>query len=188
MSQAAAAVTEAPPAAEKTQPRVPTKPSHESRLRDSLDNKLHSVNLELQRKGRIIPTDVKDVHSMASRIHARGQYCSANQALLLLRCCGSIFVDAKREERSKLALEMWELFHKMGKTRLDVSHYNALLKVKRVDFFLHCMGLLNSLCCFRRTLKTSMNSLPPNFSPTWNLAASSPTGSRFSTLSQGTAT
>jgi leucine-rich PPR motif-containing protein len=51
----------------------------------------------------------------------------AFKALLLLRCCGTVCVDAQPEERTKIVERVWKLLEETGVT-LDVSHYNALLR------------------------------------------------------------
>uniref|UniRef100_A0A3P9M7R0 Leucine-rich pentatricopeptide repeat containing n=1 Tax=Oryzias latipes TaxID=8090 RepID=A0A3P9M7R0_ORYLA len=55
-------------------------------------------------------------------------YPSGNQALLLLRSCGSLLPEMPLEERSELAHRVWEKLQELG-APYDVSHYNALLKV-----------------------------------------------------------
>ncbi|XP_037662486.1 leucine-rich PPR motif-containing protein, mitochondrial [Choloepus didactylus] len=52
----------------------------------------------------------------------------ANQALLLLRSCGSLLPELKLSERTEFAHRIWDKLQKLG-TVYDVSHYNALLKV-----------------------------------------------------------
>ena len=66
------------------------------------------------------------------------------QALLIIRCCGSVLVDLSPEDRTKLLTETLSTFRQVcfpQKTDLlcrllqiegltfDVSHYNAILKV-----------------------------------------------------------
>ncbi|XP_071787083.1 leucine-rich PPR motif-containing protein, mitochondrial-like [Asterias amurensis] len=51
-----------------------------------------------------------------------------NQALLLIRSCGSLLPEVKSEERTALAHKFWDKLGSIGAT-YDVSHYNALLNV-----------------------------------------------------------
>ncbi|XP_069351238.1 leucine-rich PPR motif-containing protein, mitochondrial [Eulemur rufifrons] len=51
-----------------------------------------------------------------------------NQALLLLRSCGSLLPELKLTERTEFAHRIWDKLQELG-TVYDVSHYNALLKV-----------------------------------------------------------
>ncbi|XP_071962167.1 leucine-rich PPR motif-containing protein, mitochondrial-like [Antedon mediterranea] len=51
-----------------------------------------------------------------------------NQALLLVRSCGSLLPEITHEKRSKLVHEIWDRLSQLG-TVYDVSHYNALLRV-----------------------------------------------------------
>ncbi|KAM4867189.1 leucine-rich PPR motif-containing protein, mitochondrial [Thomomys bottae] len=53
---------------------------------------------------------------------------SGNQALLLLRSCGSLLPELSLTERTEFAHSIWDKLQKLG-TVYDVSHYNALLKV-----------------------------------------------------------
>ncbi|XP_048208975.1 leucine-rich PPR motif-containing protein, mitochondrial isoform X2 [Perognathus longimembris pacificus] len=53
---------------------------------------------------------------------------SGNQALLLLRSCGSLLPEVSLLERTEFAHSIWDKLQKLG-TVYDVSHYNALLKV-----------------------------------------------------------
>uniref|UniRef100_A0A8C5ZPG4 Leucine-rich PPR motif-containing protein, mitochondrial n=1 Tax=Marmota marmota marmota TaxID=9994 RepID=A0A8C5ZPG4_MARMA len=51
-----------------------------------------------------------------------------NQALLLLRSCGSLLPELNLSERTEFAHRIWDKLQTLG-TVYDVSHYNALLKV-----------------------------------------------------------
>lgn len=42
-------------------------------------------------------------------------YPTGNQALLLLRSCGSLLPEVPLEERTKLAHRVWEKLHELGK-------------------------------------------------------------------------
>ena len=47
---------------------------------------------------------------------------------MLIRCCGSLVPEEPAAERTKLVKQIWRLFEKL-KVPLDISHYNALLRV-----------------------------------------------------------
>jgi hypothetical protein len=91
---------------------------------ESLDTALHNLNLNVQRTGRVLEYDVSRIFNM---IKVNGG-CTPNQALLILRCCGSALVDVPMNERHKIALELWTFCESNGMS-LDTSHYNAVLKV-----------------------------------------------------------
>ncbi|KFP52881.1 hypothetical protein N323_09538, partial [Cathartes aura] len=52
----------------------------------------------------------------------------SNQALLLLRSCGSLLPEVSLPERTELAHMIWDKMKELGAV-YDTSHYNALLKV-----------------------------------------------------------
>lgn len=52
----------------------------------------------------------------------------SNQALLLLRSCGSLLPELSLAERTEFAHKIWDKLQQLGVV-YDVSHYNALLKV-----------------------------------------------------------
>ncbi|XP_028927435.1 leucine-rich PPR motif-containing protein, mitochondrial isoform X2 [Ornithorhynchus anatinus] len=52
----------------------------------------------------------------------------SNQALLLLRSCGSLLPELPPSERTEFAHQIWDRLRQLG-TVFDASHYNALLKV-----------------------------------------------------------
>ncbi|KAM6179765.1 leucine-rich PPR motif-containing protein, mitochondrial [Erethizon dorsatum] len=52
----------------------------------------------------------------------------SNQALLLLRSCGSLLPEISLKERTDFVHKIWDKLQELG-TVYDVSHYNALLKV-----------------------------------------------------------
>ncbi|TFK01649.1 putative sodium-coupled neutral amino acid transporter 7 [Platysternon megacephalum] len=58
----------------------------------------------------------------------RTGYPGSNQALLLLRSCGSLLPEVPLCERTELAHMIWGKFQDLGAV-YDASHYNALLKV-----------------------------------------------------------
>ena len=56
---------------------------------------------------------------------------SRDESLLLIRSCGSYFIQLSSKERNKLSDKVWSfLINK--KITLDQSHYNALLNVLKI--------------------------------------------------------
>ena len=53
--------------------------------------------------------------------------CTSNDALMLLRCCGSYLPDEMPARRAELSEKVWCFYEDSG-VQLDASHYNALLK------------------------------------------------------------
>lgn len=53
---------------------------------------------------------------------------TSSQSLLLIRCCGSLVAEEPYDIRTKLVRKTWRMFESIG-VPLDVSHYNALLRV-----------------------------------------------------------
>ena len=88
---------------------------------------LHSLNLNVQRTGRAY---MDHVLAIFNSIKVSGG-CTSNEALLLLRCCGSFLTDEKRNVRADLSETLWSYFNSTN-VELDTSHYNALLK-NRLD-------------------------------------------------------
>ncbi|KAF4090159.1 hypothetical protein AMELA_G00048750 [Ameiurus melas] len=85
---------------------------------------LAKLDSSVRRTGRVTKTLIQRIfHDIC-----RTGYPSGNQALLLLRSCGSLLPEMPLEERSQLAHRIWEKLQELGAT-YDVSHYNALLKV-----------------------------------------------------------
>ncbi|XP_077193639.1 leucine-rich PPR motif-containing protein, mitochondrial [Paroedura picta] len=84
-------------------------------------NKLDS---SIRRTGRITRTLLlKIFHDVC-----RTGYPSSNQALLLLRSCGSLLPELHPQDRTELVHTIWTKLKDLGVV-YDVSHYNALLKV-----------------------------------------------------------
>ena len=64
------------------------------------------------------------------RLLERTGVCSPNQALLVIKCCGEVLVDLDRRSRGQIAEKCFSLILSMKNTPLDITHYNALLKVR----------------------------------------------------------
>ncbi|XP_034093655.1 leucine-rich PPR motif-containing protein, mitochondrial-like [Gymnodraco acuticeps] len=88
------------------------------------DLALAKLDSSVRRTGRITETQLTRIFQ---DICKKG-YSSGNQALLLLRSCGSLLSEVPLEQRTELAHRVWEKLQKLGAV-YDVSHYNALLKV-----------------------------------------------------------
>ncbi|XP_053292920.1 leucine-rich PPR motif-containing protein, mitochondrial [Pleuronectes platessa] len=95
-----------------------------SKQAQQFDWALAKLDSSVRRTGRITKTLLLRIfHDIC-----RAGYPSGNQALLLLRSCGSLLPEVPLEERTVLAHRVWEKLHELG-AQFDVSHYNALLKV-----------------------------------------------------------
>uniref|UniRef100_A0A8D3E8I7 Leucine rich pentatricopeptide repeat containing n=1 Tax=Scophthalmus maximus TaxID=52904 RepID=A0A8D3E8I7_SCOMX len=96
----------------------------QSKQTHQFDWALAKLDHSVRRTGRITKTLLLSVfHDICST-----GYHNGNQALLLLRSCGSLLPEVPLEERTVLVHSMWEKLQELG-VQLDVSHYNALLKV-----------------------------------------------------------
>ncbi|KAM9365070.1 LOW QUALITY PROTEIN: leucine-rich PPR motif-containing protein, mitochondrial [Pholidichthys leucotaenia] len=96
----------------------------QSKQAQQFDWALAKLDNSVKRTGRITKTLLLRIFLDA----CRSGYPSSNQALLLLRSCGSLLPEVPQEERIKLAHRVWEKLKELG-AQYDVSHYNALLKV-----------------------------------------------------------
>ena len=88
-----------------------------------LDKMLYNLDMSLRRNGRVMGYDLNRIVRV---IEASG-VCSSGQASLVLKCCGQVLVDIDSKTRTEMAVKYFEMFDKL--TKLDVSHYNTLLKV-----------------------------------------------------------
>ncbi|XP_007942609.1 leucine-rich PPR motif-containing protein, mitochondrial [Orycteropus afer afer] len=85
---------------------------------------LMRLDNSVRRTGRIPKTLLQKVFDNTCHSGNPG----GNQALLLLRSCGSLLPELKPSERTEFVHRIWDKLQKLG-TVYDVSHYNALLKV-----------------------------------------------------------
>ncbi|KAI3362765.1 hypothetical protein L3Q82_001820 [Scortum barcoo] len=96
----------------------------QSKQAQQFDWALNKLDNSVRRTGRITKTMLLRIfHDIC-----RAGYPSGNQALLLLRSCGSLLPEVPMEERTELAHRVWEKLQELG-AQYDASHYNALLKV-----------------------------------------------------------
>ncbi|KAK2824504.1 hypothetical protein Q5P01_021679 [Channa striata] len=95
-----------------------------SKQAQQFDWALAKLDNSVRRTGRITKTLLLRIfHDIC-----RTGYPSGNQALLLLRSCGSLLSEMRQKERTELAHHVWQKLQELG-AQYDVSHYNALLKV-----------------------------------------------------------
>lgn len=95
-----------------------------SKQAQQFDWALAKLDSSVRRTGRITKTQLLRIfHDIC-----RTGYPSGNQALLLLRSCGSLLPEVPSADRTELAHHIWEKLQELG-AQYDVSHYNALLKV-----------------------------------------------------------
>uniref|UniRef100_W5K9T3 Uncharacterized protein n=1 Tax=Astyanax mexicanus TaxID=7994 RepID=W5K9T3_ASTMX len=91
---------------------------------DNFDWALSKLDNSVRRTGRITKTLLQKIFQDICR---KGK-AFGNQALLLLRSCGSLLPEVPLQERTEFAHHVWEKLKTLG-VAYDVSHYNALLKV-----------------------------------------------------------
>ncbi|XP_012659501.2 leucine-rich PPR motif-containing protein, mitochondrial [Otolemur garnettii] len=99
-------------------------PTSFKRAVSPFDWALMRLDNSVRRTGRIPKTLLQKVFDSTCRSGSPG----GNQALLLLRSCGSLLPELTLTERTEFAHRIWDKLQKLG-TVYDVSHYNALLKV-----------------------------------------------------------
>ncbi|XP_012720452.2 leucine-rich PPR motif-containing protein, mitochondrial [Fundulus heteroclitus] len=107
-----------------TEQRDETSVAVRSKQAQQFDWALTKLDSSVRRTGRITKTlFLRIFHDIC-----RAGYPSGNQALLLLRSCGSLLPEVPVEERNELAHRVWDKLQELG-AQYDVSHYNAMLKV-----------------------------------------------------------
>ncbi|XP_012611837.2 leucine-rich PPR motif-containing protein, mitochondrial [Microcebus murinus] len=94
------------------------------RTASQFDWALMRLDNSVRRTGRIPKRLLQKVFDNTCRSGTPG----GNQALLLLRSCGSLLPELTLTERTEFAHRIWDKLQELG-TVYDVSHYNALLKV-----------------------------------------------------------
>ncbi|KAJ7984997.1 hypothetical protein DPEC_G00360560 [Dallia pectoralis] len=102
-----------------------------SRQTQQFDWALSKLDSSVRRTGRVTKTQLMRIfHDIC-----RTGYPSGNQALLLLRSCGSLLPEVPLAERSQLARCIWDKLKQLGAS-YDASHYNALVKVHLQNEFM----------------------------------------------------
>ncbi|XP_052042455.1 leucine-rich PPR motif-containing protein, mitochondrial [Apodemus sylvaticus] len=99
-------------------------PAPMRRSSSQFDWALMRLDNSVRRTGRITKGLLQKVFESTCRSGSPG----SNQALLLLRSCGSLLPELSLSERTEFAHKIWDKLQQLG-TVYDVSHYNALLKV-----------------------------------------------------------
>ncbi|XP_051016782.1 leucine-rich PPR motif-containing protein, mitochondrial [Acomys russatus] len=99
-------------------------PAPTGRSNSQFDWALMRLDNSVRRTGRITKGLLQKVFESTCHSGSPG----SNQALLLLRSCGSLLPELTLAERTEFAHKIWDKLQKLG-TVYDVSHYNALLKV-----------------------------------------------------------
>ncbi|CAH0561344.1 unnamed protein product [Brassicogethes aeneus] len=90
----------------------------------TLEKNLRRIDQDVRKSGRISRRDIEDV--LEDIRNART--ATSSQSLLVIRCCGNLVPEELPEVRTKLVQEIWNTLHKLN-VPMDVSHYNALLRV-----------------------------------------------------------
>ncbi|XP_045528765.1 leucine-rich PPR motif-containing protein, mitochondrial [Pieris brassicae] len=91
---------------------------------ENLEPLLQRLDLEVRRNGRISKRDIDEVFD---EIRAKHDITSS-QSLLVIRCCGELVPEELPEQRTLLVQKIWNVLNERG-IPMDVSHYNALLRV-----------------------------------------------------------
>ncbi|XP_021508456.1 leucine-rich PPR motif-containing protein, mitochondrial [Meriones unguiculatus] len=99
-------------------------PAPMRRSSDQFEWALMRLDNSVRRTGRITKGLLQRVFESTCHSGSPG----SNQALLLLRSCGSLLPELSPAERTEFAHKIWDKLQELG-TVYDVSHYNALLKV-----------------------------------------------------------
>ena len=92
---------------------------------DDLEKLFSVLDTSFKRQGRVLERDMARVINIIENIGV----CPASQALLLVKCCGDVLVDVERSKRTELVERCFSLISRIPSSKLDISHYNALLKV-----------------------------------------------------------
>jgi len=103
--------------------------SHSERLvktqkEEILKRMLYRLDMDVRRTGRSLNFELE---KSVKLIELSG-FCRAEQALLVLRCCGEVLVDMNRQDRAKL-LGRYTAILRKNQAKFDVRHYNAILRV-----------------------------------------------------------
>ena len=118
-----------------------------------LEKMLYKLDLDMRNTGRVLNHELEKV---VKNMEQSGS-CTANQALLVLRCCGEVLVDRARQDRAKLLDRYIGVLKKSG-VNLDVSHYNTILRVSLAQSSLS-LQLINVLN-LRSILRIIQSCLP----------------------------
>lgn len=89
-----------------------------------LEKQLRRLDNDVRRVGRISRRDIEDV---LEEIRLQ-RSATSSQSLLVIRCCGNLVPEEMPEVRTALVQEIWKTLNTL-KVPMDISHYNALLRV-----------------------------------------------------------
>ena len=90
-----------------------------------LEALLSSMEQVSRKHGRVLARDLARALTIIEEL----QHCPPGEALLLIKCCGEVLVDVDSSRRSQLVQRCLTLLENVQGSKLDISHYNALLKV-----------------------------------------------------------
>ena len=97
------------------------------RAQSELEVLLSSMEQASRKQSRVLTKDLARALTIIEEV----QHCPAGEALLLIKCCGEVLVDMDSRRRSQLVERCFTLLAKVHGSKLDISHYNALLKVDK---------------------------------------------------------
>ncbi|XP_055375539.1 leucine-rich PPR motif-containing protein, mitochondrial [Condylostylus longicornis] len=98
--------------------------STSSKADQTLERSLKRLDNDVRRIGRISRRDIEEV---LEEIRSQ-KSATSSQSLLIIRCCGNLVPEELPEVRTSLVQEIWKTLN-MLKVPMDISHYNALLRV-----------------------------------------------------------
>nr|CAD7437873.1 unnamed protein product [Timema bartmani] len=112
------------PGASSSTQTFATEPATSSTHNENLERSLRRLDQDVKRSGRISKRELEDI--LEELRHTRS--ATSTQSLLIIRCCGSLVPEESPEVRTQLVEEIWKALENLG-VPMDVSHYNALLRV-----------------------------------------------------------
>ncbi|XP_063242318.1 leucine-rich PPR motif-containing protein, mitochondrial [Bacillus rossius redtenbacheri] len=90
----------------------------------NLERSLRRLDQDARRAGRISKRELEDILDELRLTRS----ATSSQSLLIIRCCGNLVPEESPEVRTRLVEEIWKTLENLG-VPMDVSHYNALLRV-----------------------------------------------------------
>lgn len=90
----------------------------------NLDRSLRKLDNDVKRSGRLSRRDIEEVLEELRQTRT----ATSSQSLLVIRCCGNLVPEELPEIRTQLVQEIWNTLRNLH-VPMDVSHYNALLRV-----------------------------------------------------------
>lgn len=98
--------------------------SSEIKSNQTLDSHLKRLDQDVRRSGRISRRDLEEI---LEEIRTN-KTPTSSQSLLVIRCCGQLVPEEKPEVRTQIVQEIWKTLSSLN-VPMDISHYNALLRV-----------------------------------------------------------